>query len=44
MIAKLGLSLGKVVPVMLGVLLAGWVMYQFRDVDIINQARNGFDT
>lgn len=26
-----------------GVMLAGLVMYQFRDVGLINQARSGYD-
>lgn len=26
------------------VMLAGYAMYALRDVDVVNQARNGFDT
>lgn len=27
-----------------GVMLAGLIMYQFRDVGLINQARSGYDS
>lgn len=30
--------------VALGVMIAGYAMYQFRDIELIEQARNGFDT
>lgn len=31
------------VPVVLGVMVAGFLMYQFRDVGVIAQARAGYD-
>lgn len=31
------------VPVVLGVMIAGYVMYQLRDVSVVAQARAGYD-
>ena len=36
-------DLKTVAIVAVGVFAAGLLMYQFRDIDIINKARNGFD-
>jgi len=35
-------DLRLVAVVTAGVMLAGFIMYQFRDVSIIDQSRNGF--
>lgn len=32
-----------VAVVMVGVMLAGFAMYQFRDIGLIGQARNGYN-
>lgn len=36
-------DLKAVAAVVVGVMLAGWIMYQFRDVGLVAEARNGFD-
>jgi len=33
---------GTATVVVVGVMVAGWVMYEFRDIKIVKQARNGF--
>ncbi|SFN65136.1 hypothetical protein SAMN05216224_108140 [Thioclava dalianensis] len=32
-----------VAVVMVGVMLAGFAMYQFRDIGLVSQARNGYN-
>ena len=36
-------DLKAVAAVIVGVMAAGWIMYQFRDVGFIADARNGYD-
>lgn len=36
--------LTTIVLVATGVFVAGYVMYTFRDIGIVDQARNGFDS
>ena len=37
-------QLKMVATVVAGVMIAGWAMYQFRDVGIVAQARSGYSS
>lgn len=40
---QLTAAVSSVAIVAVGVIAAGWIMWQFRDVALIGDARNGFD-